>query len=307
MNPVITALMPTKNRPDRVQRLIESIRRQEFFEGLEIIVVDDKSEPPVGIADPDVRLLRNSGHPGACAARNLGFQAARGEFIAMFDDDTELSDPTTLARAVALARANPDFGAIGFRHLQPDGIPDPFQPARSDVACETAFFFGYGVLFRRAAILQTRGFEESFVYGYEEQDLCLQLHRAGWRVMFAPELSLLHHHDPRGRNWVRIMRLISGNAIRSMMLRFPAVCVIPFAVAKWLAFFRETQRRGKIDWVGAAWIFGHAVRFIPSALRHRTPMTLATLRQYRKLRNHPRPLKNAAPCASMRQIKVAAV
>jgi GT2 family glycosyltransferase len=198
MQPVITALIPSKNRPDLVNRLVESIRAQKLIEALEIIVVDDGSTVPLELADPDVLLVRNEKSLGACAARNRGFAAARGEFIILFDDDTQLCDPMMLQGAVDLARRHPEVGAIGFRQLMSNGVQAECQPADSCETCETSCFFGYGALLRRAAILQTRGFEESFVYNYEEQDLCMQLHQAGWRVLYAPELALLHHHDPRG-------------------------------------------------------------------------------------------------------------
>ena len=112
MNPTVTVLIPSKNRPDRVQRLVDSIRRQIFTEPMEIVVIDDGSAPPLAFSDPTIRLIRNPVSLGACAARNRGFAAAQGEFIFMFDDDTELHDPTTFRRALALARAHPEFGKI---------------------------------------------------------------------------------------------------------------------------------------------------------------------------------------------------
>jgi hypothetical protein len=288
MIPSVTALIPSKNRPDRVRRLVDSIRRQDFDEPIEIVVVDDGSAPPLAFADPDIRLIRNETSRGACVARNRGFAAAAGEFIIMFDDDTELHDPTTFRRAVTMARARPDFGAIGFRHLDPAGVPDPFQPADSTIACETSCFFGYGVLLRREAIRQTNGFVENFGYGYEEQDLSLQLHDAGWRIMFDPSLSLLHHHDPRGRNWVRIHRLIARNAIRSILLRFPLPVVVPWATARWLLFFCHSPNQiGKVDWAGGVKILLETLGYIPYAMTHRQPIRVKTIIRYRRLRNSP--------------------
>jgi GT2 family glycosyltransferase len=294
MIPSVTALIPSKNRPDRVQRLVDSIRRQNFTEPVEIIVVDDGSVPPLAFADTDIRLIRNETSQGACAARNRGFAAAAGEFIIMFDDDTELNDPTTFSRAVAMARAHQDFGAIGFRHLDPQGVPDPYQPANSDKACETSCFFGYGVLLRREAIRQTGGFVENFGYGYEEQDLSLQLHDAGWRIMYVPQLSLLHHHDPRGRNWVRIHRLIARNAIRSILLRFPLAVIAPWAAARWMLFFFASPRQiGRIDWAGGAEMLWDTLKYVPYAATHRQPVRIKTIRRYRQLRNAPEAIDTA--------------
>jgi GT2 family glycosyltransferase len=290
MPPVLTVLIAARNRPDRIDRLIQSIRAQDFAEAIEILVIDDGSVPPLELADRDVQMLRNENNLGACAARNRGFAAARGEFIVMFDDDTELFDPGTLRRGIELAREHPDFAAIGFRQLRPDGTPDACQPAYSDVTCETAYFFGYGVIFRREAVLQTDGFESSFGYCYEEQDLCLQLHQAGWRVRFAPDLALLHHQDPRGRDWTRIHQLISRNAIRSMLLRFPIFSIVPCATAKWISYILESRRRGKTDWIGSIHMVVDTLRYVPYALRNRHPIAVKHLARYRRLRNFPEPL-----------------
>jgi GT2 family glycosyltransferase len=288
MIPAVTALIPTHNRPDCVERLIQSIHAQEFHEAIEFIVVDDGSVPPIQI--DNVMLIRNQTRMGACITRNRGFAAARGEFILLLDDDTQFSDPTTLQRAVELARRHGDFGAVGFRQLMSNGVPHDCQPAPSEENCETAYFFGYGVLLRRAAVQQTKGFEESFDYGYEEQDLCLQLHQAGWRVMYAPQLKLLHHNDPRGRNWTRIHRLISRNAIRSILLRFPILMVVPCAVLKWLSFFVESRRRGKVDWSGSFQMLLDTLKFVPYAVRNRCPMPARILARYARLKNTPLPL-----------------
>jgi glycosyltransferase involved in cell wall biosynthesis len=294
MSPRVTVLIPSKNRPDCVQRLVKSIRQQDFSEPIEIIVVDDGSAPPLSIADPDVRLLRNPQSTGACAARNRGFAAATGEFILMFDDDTELHDPSLVKRAVTLARSQPKFGAIGFRHLNTDGNPDPYQPADSPVACQAACFFGYGVMLRTEAIRQIEGFVDNFGYGYEEQDLCLQLHDAGWLVMFAPSLTLLHHHDPRGRNWKRIHRLITRNAIWSTMIRFPLVAIVPCIAWRWTMFVWSSRSLiGSTDWSGALWLITSTLGYLPYAVRNRSAISFKTMIRFRKLRNEPEPIESA--------------
>jgi GT2 family glycosyltransferase len=291
----VSVVIASKNRPDRVDRLIRSIRQQDFDEPIEFIVVDDGSQPPIVLEEAGVNLVRNEPSQGKCVACNRGFALARGEFIANFDDDVEFHEPGTLRHAIELARQHPDFGAIGFRHLWPDGTPDPYQPAKSDVICEAACFFGYGVILRASALRQTQGFEPTFIYGYEEQDLCLQLRQQGWRVMFAPELSLLHHHDHRGRDWTRIHRLISRNAIRSMLLRFPLLWVVPSAAIKWASYFAESRQRGKTDWRGGLGMLADTLRFVPYAARHRRPMTGRQLLSYRQLKKAPIPLATLEP------------
>src|SRR6185436_15489253 len=94
----VSVVIPTKNRPEMLARLIESVRRQAGVR-CEIIVVDDGSTSPVAGLPADVLYLRNKMSLSACASRNRGVRAARAEFVAFFDDDAELDCETTLARA----------------------------------------------------------------------------------------------------------------------------------------------------------------------------------------------------------------
>ncbi len=90
--PLVSIVLPVRNRPVLVARAIESVQRQSLA-AWELIVVDDGSEddtPKVvaelGAADPRVRLLRRD-HQGVSAARNAGLKAARGGHVAFLDSD----------------------------------------------------------------------------------------------------------------------------------------------------------------------------------------------------------------------------
>jgi glycosyltransferase involved in cell wall biosynthesis len=88
--PLVTVVIPTRDRPDMVRRAIESALAQTVSE-VEVIVVDDASTPPIrSIADPRVRVIRRNRAGGLCAARNEGLAPARGRWVVFLDDDDEL-------------------------------------------------------------------------------------------------------------------------------------------------------------------------------------------------------------------------
>jgi hypothetical protein len=80
-----------------------------------------------------------------------------------------------------------------------------------------------------------------------------------------------------------------------MMLRFPAILVVPSATAKWLSYFLETRRRGKTDWSGGYQMLFDTLRYVPYAWRHRQPMATKQLVRFKRLRNHPEPLMQLQP------------
>ncbi len=287
-SPLVSIVSATRNRPDSVRRLIDSLRKQSLT-NIEIIIVDDASDEPFTL-DDNVRLFRNDKNVGPCAARNQGFRAAKAPYILLCDDDIEMPDADLLNRLVELAEKYPRFGAIGVKHLTPEGRPHQSQPAETDVRVSNTVFFGYCVLLRREAVIGVGGFNESIRYCYEEQELGFRLHDAGWEIMFDPTLQVIHHHDPRGRDWVRIQRLFTLNAIRTILMRFPFWWVLPCTLGKLVVFPIQSLRRGKLDWKGTIWLWGATLTWIVPALRAREAIQSSTLWRYRQLKRRPVPV-----------------
>ena len=127
---LVTVILPTYNRASVIGRAIASVVAQTYPHW-ELIVVDDASTDSTAqvvqqFADPRVYYVRlpfNCGHPSR--PRNIGWQLARGVYIAYIDDDNAWR-PDHLARLVAAAEAHPEAaGAYGGRcnHL-PDGTTE---------------------------------------------------------------------------------------------------------------------------------------------------------------------------------------
>src|SRR5437879_843479 len=106
--PVVTVVIPTRNRLPLLQESVANVRAQTFTDW-ELIVVDDASEDGTwswlsSLADSRIRVIRLARHSERSAARNRGLVEARGEFVLFLDDDDRLY-PRALERlADALAR-----------------------------------------------------------------------------------------------------------------------------------------------------------------------------------------------------------
>jgi glycosyltransferase involved in cell wall biosynthesis len=102
--PLVSVVIPTKDRNREVPRAVMSALAQSVRE-IEVIVVDDGSTEPaqtaVRAASDDPRLVfhRNVAPTGPSAARNVGTALARGAFVAFLDSDDEWH-PTKLARQI---------------------------------------------------------------------------------------------------------------------------------------------------------------------------------------------------------------
>lgn len=90
--PLVSAVIPTRNRSDRLRAALQSVLDQTFTD-IEIIVVDDASTDDTEKTlqslsqKAGLRYLRNKARQGASRSRNIAIQEARGEFITGLDDD----------------------------------------------------------------------------------------------------------------------------------------------------------------------------------------------------------------------------
>src|ERR1700676_1259948 len=104
--PLISAVIPTRNRPQLLTRAVYSAL-QQTYSNLEVIVVVDGTdsvtmEALARISDPRLRVIVLSQNQGGSNARNAGVQAALGEWIAFLDDDDQWM-PNKTACQLALA------------------------------------------------------------------------------------------------------------------------------------------------------------------------------------------------------------
>ncbi|HEY9877823.1 MAG TPA: glycosyltransferase family A protein [Leptolyngbyaceae cyanobacterium] len=112
---LISIVIPAYNAAAFIRRTIESVLKQTY-RNLEVLVVDDGSRDETAVIveqlareDRRIRLLYQA-NQGVAAARNLGIQAAQGEFIAPIDAD-DLWHPTALAKLLErLQQAGPSAG-----------------------------------------------------------------------------------------------------------------------------------------------------------------------------------------------------
>jgi glycosyltransferase involved in cell wall biosynthesis len=107
----VTAVIPTRNRPELVCRAVRSVLAQTHYAtgGLDCVVVidgpDEETVRALGqFADSRVRVLALQSSVGGSQARNLGAQQGSGAWVALLDDDDEWL-PDKIARQLECAAA----------------------------------------------------------------------------------------------------------------------------------------------------------------------------------------------------------
>jgi GT2 family glycosyltransferase len=216
--PLCSVVIPTFNGRELLKRCLASLTRRRPADPditFEIVVSDDASTDGtaewLASAYPSVRLVRSPTNGGFCAAANAGIAAARGRFIQLLNNDTEVargwieaglslfSDPTVGSVApLVVVRSDPrrvdsagdSYSLAGWPTKRGHGQPAGLFTSR---AVEEVFGASGSSAFYRADVLKgLGGFDSLYGSYYEDVDLAFRLRWAGYRCLFAP-CSLIYH------------------------------------------------------------------------------------------------------------------
>src|SRR5215471_8421946 len=154
--PLVSVMIATRDRSPELRRTLELLRQQRY-EALELVVVDDGSkepvEPIVRQLWPDATVLRYDQSAGQCQRRNDGFEASRGEFILQLDDDCCFNNPDDLSSLVQYIVARPKAGAVICEIFNGQTLPDDLPPSAAAAGCVLSFV-GAAIMFRADAVRQ---------------------------------------------------------------------------------------------------------------------------------------------------------
>ncbi len=176
----------------------------------------------------DITIIRNDFNMSFSAANNLGVQSAKGEYLLFMNNDTEVTDGW-LDELLWAMHTSENPGAVGAKLIYPE-IPEGTTNAGKsytvqhagiafkDTLREKAYFIQpynmdngridsevslevkerAGVtaalmLMTRKAFDEIGGYDEHYIYGYEDVDICLKLVEAGYKNYYCPTCLVYHY------------------------------------------------------------------------------------------------------------------
>ncbi|PZU07024.1 glycosyltransferase [Sphingomonas sp.] len=208
--PRFSIVVLTFARDEILARMLE--RLAAYLSGrsdYELVLIDNNVECVDRAAQlapfHSARLLWDGVNKGV-VARNLGFEAARGEIVVLLDDDVFVDTPDFLDRFGACFAAEPRLGAVTIRkyvkgetRARPDLIPHTDKAIDLTKPFKTFRFVGGCVAFRTACLRETGGFLPDFFYGLEEIELSYRMIDRGWTILYDPEIVCEELEHPAGR------------------------------------------------------------------------------------------------------------
>lgn len=225
-------VIPTQNRWSVLERTVEALRRQTVT-GFQLVVVVDKGAQPPSFLNGVQVVERSQG--GVSAARNTGLAATTLPIVLFLGDDT-IPDVDLVARHLAVHRRHPqaEVGVLGAVRWHPEAARGRLQrwlewsgnqfDYRTIVGEEAGWgrLYSSNVSLKRQLLLDVGGFDEDFVFGYEDTELGLRLDAKGLRLLYEPEAVVQHLHR---YTWPAVERrfLLVGGAEYLMVRKHPEV------------------------------------------------------------------------------------
>ena len=240
--PDISVAVVSYNTRDLLRACLRSLAEREAAGEaiLEIIVADngssDGSAAMVRTEFPSVQVIETGENLGFGRANNLALQAAAGRAFCLLNSDAEVL-PGALPLALAALDSDPKTGLVGGQLLWPDGrLQTSYgdDPTLAGVFREQTFLDKLGrkqsppligegtardvdqicgafMLIRPEAWRGMGGFDPHYFMYNEDVDLNFRLRRAGWHVVFLPQVRITHHlGSSSSADWQKRARMVSA-------------------------------------------------------------------------------------------------
>ena len=213
--PLVSIITVNYNGCRHTLELLKSIQ-ELTYPNIELIVVDNcssESVDPIAEEFPLVTLVKLQKNLGFAGGNNAGIQIANGDYFYLVNNDTVLTEGC-IEPLIDRIRTSPKTGMVCPKilyHEQPDIIQyagyTPIHPitvrnkgigfqepdmGQYNNATETALAHGAAMFIPRSVVADVGLMAPQYFLYYEEIDYCERIKRAGYRIWYEPDSTILH-------------------------------------------------------------------------------------------------------------------
>ena len=223
--PLVSIIIPTKDKADLLEACVEGVLERTAYANFEVLIVDNGSVEKktlaylsAKVADPRVEVLPYPGPYNFSAINNFAAKAARGEFLCLLNNDTEIIEPDWLTEMMRYA-VRQDVGAVGAKLLYADasiqhagvvvGVGGAAGHAHRFLSADEPGYFRQAhvaqfvtavtaacLVVAKSKFVAVDGLDEKeLAVAFNDVDLCLKLQSAGCRNVYVPHAILVHHES----------------------------------------------------------------------------------------------------------------
>ena len=223
---LVSIIIPTRNGYNDLKTCIESLGKT-IYTNYEVIIIDNQSDELQTLdylhqlsQDSRFRILSYPHVFDYAAMHNWAAPQAKGEYICLLNNDTEIITPEWLEEMLGQAQ-RPSVGAVGAKLLYADnslqhggvitgiggiaGHSHKFYPSsepgyfgRAALTQNFSAVTGACLLVSKEHWLQLCGMSPELPVAFNDVDFCLRLEEIGLRNVWLPQ-AVLYHHESKSR------------------------------------------------------------------------------------------------------------
>jgi GT2 family glycosyltransferase len=200
----LVVIIPTRDRWPILQRTLRALSEQTCLGFAVVVVVDGLDQDPPSLPGVTV-VVKEHGGPGA--ARNAGVARTEHPLVLFLGDDM-IPERDFVARHLERHSMAPQshVAVLGHSGWHPEAGSSPIhrwmdrsstQFDYANIASDDAGwgrFYSSNVSLKRSLFVDVGGFDEDFIYYYEDLDLAYRLHEKGMQLLYEPRARTLHLH-----------------------------------------------------------------------------------------------------------------
>ena len=221
--PLVSIIIPNKDNIEMLKRCIDSILLRSSCQNFEIIVVENNSEQQSTfqyyetLTDERISVVKWDGEFNYPAINNFGASFAKGEYILLLNNDTEVIAPDWLQEMLMFAQRK-DVGAVGAKLYYPDdtvqhagvilGVGGVAGHSHKHFSRKSPGYFGRLVLAQNLSAVtaacmmmpktvfdEVGGLDEAYKVAFNDVDLCMKIRKAGYLIVYTPYAELYHYES----------------------------------------------------------------------------------------------------------------
>ena len=215
--PKVSIIIPTKNNYQILKRCISSIEKKTNYKNKEIIIVDNLSTDSATkkyYSSLSHTIINYSENFNFSKMNNLAVASSSGQLLLFLNDDTQVLDSFWLDELVSIAMQD-DVGIVGPKLIFSDNTiqhagvvflktGSGFHPLMRQLEYSSGYHnilnstrdysavTGACLMIKKEIFDKVGNFDNSFDVYYGDADLCLQVVKMGYRVIYTPFTKLLH-------------------------------------------------------------------------------------------------------------------
>lgn len=223
--PLVSILIPNKDHTQDLDKCIQSIEQKSEYRNYEFIIIENNSEDEETFAyykkleaeNEKAHVVYWDGGFNFSAINNFGAEHAKGEYLLLLNNDTEIIHPDCLWQLLGYCMRE-DVGAVGARLYYEDGsiqhagvvlgfggiaghtfigFPHDANGYFSRIICAQDYsaVTAACMMTKKSVYEQVGGLTEELVVAFNDIDYCMKVRALGKLVVYNPYAQLYHYES----------------------------------------------------------------------------------------------------------------